>query len=158
MADGTAVEDEDGERDRCCATPSRLFSEDDLALWQDTPYGLADWYDRWNVRNRVEASYGVLKNRAVINYGRDFHHFVGLARETLVAAFAAAAYNFHMMRSWRAKQDLVAPADPFAGLPSPSPMQTVPATFAVTAAEGPARGPVGLDELGTPRDGPPPSG
>lgn len=146
-------------RQRCCTVRSRLLNAEQLALWQDERFGEADWYRRWNVRNRVEGSYGVLKNRAVISYGHDYHHFVGLARETLVAAFVAVAHNWKMLRSWQAKQAVAITAgdddfDPFGPLPSTTPTNVPKGRF-----EAPAqRGPKGLEWLGTSRAGPPPAG
>lgn len=125
-----------------------------MATWQDSAYGSDDWYRCWNVRNRVEGSYGVMKSLAVLNYGHDYHHFVGLAREMLVAAFAAVAYNFHMLRSWQARSALMAASDH--GLPSPSPRLTTPGPFAPSEPKvrrvRPARG---LEALALPRGAPP---
>ena len=90
---------------------SRLIPKDVTAFDMGMIHGSPEWYDRWNPRNRVEGSYGVLKNLAVVNYGRNYHHFVGLARETLVTVFAIVAYNDHMLRSWTAKQRLVVTDD-----------------------------------------------
>jgi hypothetical protein len=96
---------------RCCQRRSRVFSRDDLAWVQDDRVGSPDWMEKWNRRAVVEGSYGVMKNRAILDWGRDFHHFVGLARETLAAVFAAVAYNFHMWRSWLAKRRLTHPEE-----------------------------------------------
>ena len=120
------------------------------------PPRLADWYRRWNPRNRVEGSFGILKSLAVIYYGRDYHHFVGLARETLVAAFAIVAYNAHMLAQWEARTALAesdddSDDDPFGGLPSAQPAETAPGATAARAAARcptPARGPKGLEHLG----------
>jgi hypothetical protein len=38
-----------------------------------------------------------------VNWGHDYHYFVGLVRETLVATFAVVAHNFHV------KADLAGP-------------------------------------------------
>jgi len=145
-------------RQRCCTVRSRLLSAEQLALWQDERFGEPDWYRRWNVRSRVEGSYGVLKNRAVFGYGHDYHHFVGLARETLVAAFVAIAHNWKMLRSWQAKQQTAPDTDdgdfdPFGPLPS-----TTPTNLPKRRRPPPARrGPLGLEILGTSRAGPPPA-
>jgi hypothetical protein len=106
-ADGKPVLVKGRKVTRCCQTSSRLFSAEAVAWWQDHTFGTAAWCDDWNVRSRVEGSYGILKNPAIVNWGRDFHHFVGLARETLAAAVAVISYNFHMLRSWQRKQRLV---------------------------------------------------
>lgn len=49
-----------------------------------------------------------MKNLAVVNWGRDYHLFVGLARESIVAAFAIMAYNFQVTRTWDAMDALIA--------------------------------------------------
>jgi hypothetical protein len=110
-ASGDAVQIDGRDVPRCCQTPSRMFSRRDLALLQEEPYGLDGWNRLWNQRNRVEGSYGIMKHRSILDWGRDFHHFVGLARETVVAAFAVVAYNLHMLRSWRARQALAPRGD-----------------------------------------------
>lgn len=98
---------------------------------------------------------------AVVNYGRNFHCFVGLARETLVALFAVIAYNAHMLAQWRARQELTAPEepDPFAPLPSDQPTETIPGAGAARAEtrRAPAKGPKGLAFLGAGRAGPDPA-
>lgn len=148
---------------RCCQKRSRVFPAEAIALWQPESYGTSAWYDLWNVRNRVEGTYGVMKNLAVLNYGRSYHHFVGLARETLVAAFAIVAYNFHMLRSWKAKQELADDeGDPFFGR---QPIETLPPDLAarirgeqvLAEVELPEdRGPKGVDFLGQPLASAPP--
>ena len=109
----------------------------------------------WNVRNRVEGSYGVLKNLAVVNYCRASHHFVGLARETLVAMFSIVAYNVHMLRQWQQRHTLEQPdesrdsrADLAAGLPSPDVTATLPPPS--QPAKKPRRDPKGLEFLSEP--------
>jgi hypothetical protein len=156
-ATGAAVIDPDGTtRTRCCTEASRLLPKEVTALDAGVRHGSLDWYRRWNPRNRVEGSFGVLKSLAVINYGRDYHHFVGLARETIVAAFAIVAYNAHMLAQWEARSALSqtdddAEDDPFGGLPSAQPTETMPGATAARAAarRKPTRGPKGLEQLGT---------
>lgn len=140
---------------RCCTVRSRLIPAEVTALDIDVRHGSTEWYARWNRRNRVEGSYGVLKNLSVINWGRDYHHFVGLARETLVATFAIVAYNAHMIATWEARKALEerrAAKDPFGPLPSAQPTETVPAATQTRAEtrRKPKRGPKGLDFLGPP--------
>lgn len=166
--DGTPVVGGGGRRRaRCCTATSRLIPRQVTALDQGMIHGSPDWYRSWNPRNRVEGSYGVLKNLAVVNWGRNWHHFVGLARETLATVFAIIAYNDHMYRSWRAKADLAdsrqeAPAGP--ELPSASVTETLPGSKAVNdrrlAAGSPkakrkAKGPKGMPFLGPDDTGPP---
>lgn len=97
-----------------------------------------------------------MKNRAVISYGHDYHHFVGLARETLVAAFVAVAYNWRMLRSWLAQQAVAVTNteddhDPFGLLPS-----SAPTNIPKRTVERPVkRGPKGLEILGSSRAAPP---
>ena len=67
------------------------------------PFGEEGWFERWNARDRVEGSFGTIKNLALMHWGHDYHHFVGLVRETLVATFAVVAYNVHAERNWKAK-------------------------------------------------------
>ena len=90
-------------RPRCCTQRTKKLSAAHLGLYQEASFGSKEWFDRWNPRNRVEGSYGVLKNLALVNWGRDYHHFVGLARESVVAAFAVMAYNFHVQETFAAK-------------------------------------------------------
>lgn len=154
-SDGTAAIGADGRPvPRCCTVVSRLVPKEVTALDMGVIHGSPEWYRMWNPRNRVEGSYGILKSLAVINYGRSFHHYVGLARETIVAAFAAIAYNVHMLAQWKVRQDLAASTvdadDPFASLPSAQPTETIPAATAARAAERakPKTGPKGLSFLG----------
>jgi hypothetical protein len=149
--DGTQVANEDGSvRARCCQTISRTLPLEVTALDQGVVHGSPDWYPMWNVRNRVEGSYGVLKNLAVVNYCRASHHFVGLARETLVAAFSIVAYNVHMLRQWQQRHTLDAePAEPvLPDLPSPEVTATLPPPS--KPAKKLRRGPKGLEFLGEP--------
>lgn len=121
--------------------------------------GAREWAALWNLRNRVEGSYGVMKGLALVNWGHDCHHFTGLARETLVATFAVMSYNFHIQRTHAARLRLAEepPARP-GSLPSAQPTETLPDAVAIAvgaakAAEREAspRGPKGLELLGTPR-------
>ena len=108
----------------------------------------------------------MLKNLALVNWGRDYHHFVGLTREGLVAAYAAMAYNFHTQRTFSAK--LARTAERQAEdderrrrehrrarrLALPSAQPTKPLPEGVTSEGGtlrPFSGPKGLDYLGTPQ-------
>ncbi len=103
---GNAVVDpETGQaKPRCCSQRTLMFDELELGLYQLEAFGTEEWYQRWNPRSRVEGSYGVLKNLSLVNWGHSYHHFVGLARETLVMIFAAMAHNFHVQRTHAAKQ------------------------------------------------------
>jgi hypothetical protein len=141
----------------CCQQATKVFSAEDLGLYQDVAYGEIEWFERWNRRNRVEGSFGIMKNPSVSNWSRHYHHFVGLSRETFVALFAVVAHNFHVERNWMRRQELrerlegkklckkrrrndqVAP-------------ERAPNAAPITAPAG--RGPKGLEFLGTPRDGP----
>lgn len=117
-----------------------------LVLDQGPRFGSPEWLAKWNPRNRVEGSYGILKNLAIVAYCRSYHQYVGLARESLVAVFAIVAYNFHMLRSWQATE-LLKPGvpepdfDPFDGLPSAQPTAIAPIVEAAPPAK---RGPKGL--------------
>lgn len=138
---------------RCCQAKSRLVPAELLELDQGVTFGTPEWAQRWNVRNRVEGSYGVLKNLAVTNVCRAAHTFVGLARETLVASFQVVAYNMHMLRQWRTRQQLIAPIE--IDLPSAEPTTTVPVDpDTTTSAAAKRRGPAGLEFLGSSRAGP----
>lgn len=165
-ADGSAVVGEDGRaRQRCCTARSRLLPEEVTALDMGMIHGSPDWYERWNPRNRVEGSYGVIKNLAVVNWGRNYHHFVGLARETVATAFAMVAYNDHMLRSWQAKADLADQLEAGGPLVPTKMTETRPNSTAVNdrrlvagsrKAKKPRRGPKGMPDLGRPE--PPPFG
>ena len=131
--------------------------------YQDTVFGSREWSDLWNPRNRVEGSYGIIKALALVNWGHGYHHFTGLARESVVATFAVMAHNFHIQRTHKARMKPLAEKnpqskDPERALPSAQPTQTLPpelatATKAVEAArrEVSPKGPKGLEFLGTPR-------
>ena len=110
-ADGSPVVDENTglPKPRCCSQATKVVRRDELGLYQDVPFGEAEWFTRWNARDRVEGSFGALKNLALTNWGRSYHHFVGLVRETLIATFAVVAHNFHTERTWRAKVALHSP-------------------------------------------------
>ena len=149
-------------RPRCCTQRTHTFSAEELGLYQDEPFGEEAWYAQWNPRNRVEGTYGVMKSLATVNWGHDYHHFVGLARESLVATFATMAHNFHVQRTFAARLALLAerPARPDAR-PSAQPTQTTPAGLTAArrareaqAREAAPRGPKGLEFLGRPRAGP----
>lgn len=154
---GAAVEADGKKLKRCCQTRSRTFDRKQLAMWQDETVGSPEWSALWNKRNIVEGSYGIMKNRAVFDWGRDFHHFVGLARETIVAAFAAVAYNMHMIRSHAALLRLRSTpprVDPFAPerLTATVPPKAAVRNGTVTKAR---KGPRGLDLLAAPPPAPP---
>lgn len=136
-----------------------------LGLYQEASFGSETWFDRWNPRNRVEGTYGVLKNLALVNWGRQYHHFVGLARESVVAAFAVMAYNFHIQRTFAAKVARAAQRQAedderrrrerrrarTLSLPSAQPTKTVPGgVVAESETFVPASGPKGLEFLDTP--------
>lgn len=155
-------------RPRCCTQRTHLFSALELGLYQEESFGTSEWFDRWNRRNRVEGSYGVLKNLALINWGRDYHHFVGLARESIVAAFAIMAYNFHVKRTWNAMETLIAAKNATGdrvdravlrakrrtktrgALPSAQPTMTTPGGPLPPDVFSPLRGPKGREALGQP--------
>ncbi len=137
---------------RCCRQATKVFSKEELALYQDVAFGEPEWFTKWNVRNRIEGAFGSFKNLALVNWGHDYHHFVGLVRETLVATFAVVAHNFHAERTWRAKLALM-PRVPR----RPRATRGLTGDLISTPANGEApkpRGPKGLDFLGTPRAGP----
>lgn len=160
--DGSPKMDESGRpKPRCCTAPSRILTKDVLALEQGVRFGSESWYSKWKPRNRVEGSFGILKNSSLVGWGRDFHRFVGLAHETLVAAFALCAYNLHMLRSDNAKRIF----DETDGavedtLPSAQPTQTRPHAGELDRTPPPERptarrpakkrraGPKGLEHLG----------
>ena len=129
-----------------------MFSRDALALYQDDAFGEPDWFTHWNARDRVEGTFGIFKNLAVVNWGHDYHHFVGLVRETLVAIFAVVAHNFHVQRTWRARMALT----PFRPRPTRTKVgeELRPEPPATNGATSKRRGPKGLEFLGTPRAGP----
>jgi hypothetical protein len=133
-------------RRRCCSVRSRRVSAEALVLHQGPRIGSPEWHAKWNPRNRVEGSYGILKNLAVIGYCRSYHQYVGIARETLISAFALVAYNFHMLNQWKAREAL-APADldddfdPFGNLPSDQPTAIAPPVASPAPVK---RGPKGL--------------
>jgi len=148
-------------KNRCCTQRTKVFRKEELGLYQKEAFGTREWYADWTPRNRVEGSYGILKSLALVNWGRDYHHFTGLVRETLVAALAVMAHNHHVQRTFYARQDLLA-EDESPGaedrLPSKAPTQTLPGSIAVAekeavaaAREASPRGPKGLEFLGTPR-------
>lgn len=98
-------------RQRCCTKPSVLLTADELVVSHDVPYASPVWWPRWHIRNRVEGTYGILKNLALVNWHRDYHRYVGIARETLIATFAVVAYNTHLQATWRARGGADADAD-----------------------------------------------
>lgn len=129
----------------CCTKATRVVDAEALGLYQDVAFGEPEWFERWNARDRVEGSFGSLKNLALTNWGRDYHHFVGLVRETLIATFAVIAHNQHIQRTWKAKQALLASQPiPRAPLKRQNRRPEPP-------AQGTPRGPKGLEFLGTPR-------
>jgi hypothetical protein len=154
-------------RPRCCTKLSKKFAADELGLYQEAGFGDPHWFELWNPRNRVEGSYGALKNLALVNWGRDYHNFVGLARESLVATFAVMALNFHTIRTFNARQRMFAAKGIELGSqaklvrqrgrkvlaqPSAQPTMTTPQGAAGSQVETPITpsGPMGLDFLGTP--------
>jgi hypothetical protein len=153
-ADGEAVLGADGlPKPRCCTTRSKVFTAEDLRWYQDHSFGTLEWYRQWNVRNRVEGSYGIVKNLSLMNYGRDYHHLTGLSRESIAAGFALAAHNMHMIRSWQARhaelerrRELIGTVDEPEHLPPAAPTETLPPR-PKPAAPKPVH-PKGLPELG----------
>ncbi len=138
-------------RRRCCTVRTRRVPAEALVLDQGPRIGSPEWHAKWNPRNRVEGSYGILKNLGVIGYCRSYHQYVGLARETLIAVFAMVAYNFHMLNQWRARQDLAPEGpdddfDPFGNLPSAQPTAIAPSVAPPAPVK---RGPKGLPIFGS---------
>ncbi len=84
QADGSPVIDRaTGQpRPRCCTQATKVFTREELALYQDVAFGEPDWFTKWNARDRIEGAFGSFKNLALVNWGHDYHHFVGLVRET----------------------------------------------------------------------------
>jgi hypothetical protein len=117
----------------CCTQATHTFSGTELGMYQDAAFGTKEWEKLWNPRNRVEGSYGVLKALALVNWGHDYHHFTGLARETLVATFAVMAYNFQIQRTHAARMKLLRgePLRPHSLLPPAEPTETLPASIAI---------------------------
>lgn len=149
--DGTPVIDETTRLPKlpCCTQATRVIDADGLGLYQDVAFGEPEWFERWNARDRVEGSFGALKNLALTNWGRDYHHFVGLVRETLIATFAVIAHNQHIQRTWAAKQALLA------SQPAPRPKRKRRSPQPKPNTTRQPRGPKGLEFLGTPlRAGP----
>ncbi|MGO8824352.1 MAG: hypothetical protein ACLQU9_03840 [Acidimicrobiales bacterium] len=154
-------------RPRCCTQGTKKLSAAQLGLYQEASFGSEEWFDKWNPRNRVEGSYGVLKNLALVNWGRDYHHFVGLARESVVAAFAVMAYNFHAQRTFAAKLARIGERErnddelrrrrgprraKILELPSAQPTKTFPGGIGSESETArPVSGPKGLEFLGTPQ-------
>src|SRR3546814_19544558 len=98
--------------------------------------GTPAWFAIMDAHNRVEGSYGVAKSLAVLNWGRQFHHLVGVAREALIASLVVMAYNFHIIRTWQRRPDLAAGA---ATAPIFDPQVHVHAPIALQLADhGPA--------------------
>lgn len=121
-----------------------------IVLGQGVRTGGPEWCGKWNPRSRVEGSYGIFKNLGVIGYCRSYHHYVGLARATLIAAVALVAYNFHMLNQWKARQALATTRDedfePVAALPSDQPIEIAPDVKAPAPVK---RGPSGLPIFAT---------
>jgi hypothetical protein len=140
-------------RQRCCERATKVFLAEELGLYQDVPFGELEWFERWNRRDRVEGSFGILKNFEVVNWGHDYHHFVGLPRETLVATFAVVGHNVHIERAWKVKGELKE-SEGFARAKKKKRLQIElsPDEMVYTSPAG--RGPKGLEFLGTPRAGP----
>lgn len=155
-ADGRPVLGEDGRpRARCCQKPSKRFRVETIPFYQDHRFGDEAWYrNDWIPRSIVEGTYGIAKTPSVIGFGNDYHRMVGLAHETIVDAFVMCAYNFHMLRSWRAKEQLR--RDRRDAPPSTKGRMTTTLPPRPQPAERPARrrGPRGLEVLGRPRAGP----
>jgi hypothetical protein len=154
-ADGSPVIDKVTGKPKptCCTQATKVFSREELGLYQEDPFGEPDWFTHWNARDRVEGTFGIFKNLAVVNWGHDYHHFVGLVRETLVATFAVVAHNFHVQRNWRARMAL-APPRPHRSTRKLAAIDTTAVVPSTNGATPKRRGPKGLEFLGTPRAGP----
>ncbi len=152
--DGTPVRGDDGRpRPRCCQKASRVFTVEMIPFYQDERFGDQPWYDNdWNPRNVAEGTYGVMKHPAVVGFGNDYHHFVGLAHETIAVAFAVCAYNYFMMRSWRALKALEETRDEEASRTAIT--VTLPPKRVQSEKPKHKKGPKGLGVLGQPRAGP----
>lgn len=107
-----AVDDAGREKVRCCTVASHIFEDGLLPALQEPYFATPDWFVKLHAHNRVEGSFGIAKNLAVLNWGRQYHRFVGVARESLVAAFVVMAYNFHLVRTWQYRQRLAEAAGP----------------------------------------------
>jgi hypothetical protein len=154
-ADGSPVIDKltGKAKPKCCEQATKVFSREELGLYQEDAFGEPDWFAHWNARDRVEGSFGIFKNLAIVNWGHDYHHFVGLVRETLVATFAVVAHNFHVQRTWRARMAL-APTRPRVQRTRTAAIDPTPSVPSTNGTTRKRRGPKGLEFLGTPRAGP----
>ena len=144
-------------RPTCCKQATKVFTADELGLYQDVAFGELEWFERWNRRDRVEGTFGILKNPSVSNWGRYYHHFVGLSRETFVALFAVVAHNFHIERGWVRRQALRVdlPGKKLARKRRRNSQILEEAVASSSPSTSPGgRGPKGLEFLGSPRDGP----
>lgn len=144
-------------RPTCCQQATKVFTAEELGLYQDFPYGGPEWFESWNRRDRVEGTFGIVKNPSVSNWGRPYHHFVGLVRETFVALFAVLAHNFHIERNWTRRQALrEGLTGRTLGKKRRKNTQMLEDELSRSApATAPAgRGPKGLEFLGTARAGP----
>lgn len=121
---------------RCCTRPTKTFKKEELGLYQPNVFGSPEWCADMHPRNRVEGGYGVLKNLALVNWGHGYHHFVGLVRESIVAAFAVMAMNYQLQRAWEVRKSLTAgETQPVTTLPSSVPTQTTPQGAAAARRE-----------------------
>lgn len=64
------IDEETGRpRPTCCQQATKVFTADELGLYQDVAFGELEWFERWNRRDRVEGTFGIMKNPSVTNWG-----------------------------------------------------------------------------------------
>jgi hypothetical protein len=81
-----------------CAVQQLKVQAEDLPLWQPHPYGSATWWASISRRNRVEGTFGNLKNTSATSMIRGAIRVMGRAKTALMVAMMAAAVNLHTGR------------------------------------------------------------
>ena len=85
-----------------CSQQYKLFAAADIPLSQREMFGSKAWYDSNNRRSRVEGFFGNIKNEACENLRHGTIRVMGLAKTGFMIAFAVAATNLRLIRSFLA--------------------------------------------------------
>ncbi len=93
-----------GGPERCCKGIITVSAED-LALWQDIPFGTTAWFMSYRRRNCVESVNAALKGQFV-DIDKGYQSFLRADKITLMLAFTLAGVNIDRANAYRAKHAL----------------------------------------------------
>jgi hypothetical protein len=90
---------------KICGQQKSRVQMDELPFWQPLPHRSVAWYDSFNRRNRIERTFGNVKNDAAQNVTRGRFRVMGVARLSLMTLFIVMAANLRLAQTFLARQE-----------------------------------------------------